>query len=162
MFVMLSCSPIHAIDEYGNIINVKRGRPLKAFPDKDGYLKVVFTQKNEDGSKLSVNRFVHRLVYEHFIGEIPEGMTVDHDDGDRQNNFKDNLKLLSSVSNVVKGNARYWEVTSPEGITYTVYNLREFCRDYGLHGGHLYQVAKRGCYYKGWGCKEITPESIEE
>lgn len=37
----------------------------------------------------------HRLVYYHFHGVIPEGMTVNHKDGNKKNNHPDNLELMT-------------------------------------------------------------------
>lgn len=54
----------HEIDEFGNVLKRRGKGYLKAFPDKDGYLRLVFsTSENK-----SINKFVHRLVYESFIG----------------------------------------------------------------------------------------------
>ena len=42
---------------------------------------------------------VHRLVVETFIGEIPDGMEVDHIDRDRSNNALNNLRIVTSSIN---------------------------------------------------------------
>lgn len=39
--------------------------------------------------------YIHRLVWEAFVGEIPKGYIVHHKDGNKQNNSLSNLKLLS-------------------------------------------------------------------
>jgi hypothetical protein len=39
---------------------------------------------------------VHRLVAQAFIGELFEGATVDHIDGDHQNNHYTNLRILTA------------------------------------------------------------------
>lgn len=116
-------------------VHKRRGKGyLKTFPDKDGYLKVAVTDKDQK----THNAFVHRLVYLAYNGDIPEGMTVDHIDDDRLNNQDTNLQLLTPEGNVVKGNARHWQVVDPDGNIHQVYNLKEFCRNNGLHQGHLY------------------------
>jgi hypothetical protein len=49
----------------------------------------------------------HRLVYEYFIGEIPNDMCVDHINNDRRNNKFTNLKLFTHKENCrkrLKGN----------------------------------------------------------
>ena len=117
---------------------------LKMWPDKDGYLKVSITTKNG-----TVNEFVHLLVYRAFKGPIPKGMTVDHIDNDKTNNWLDNLQLMPAIDNVIKGNAKWWTIISPDGEEIIVYNLRGFCRINGLHHSHLYSGK-----YKGWSLKD--------
>lgn len=138
----------YEIDEWGNVTK-RRGKGfLKPFPDKDGYLKLAFSFRGK-----TTNKFVHRLVYETFVGHIPPGMTVDHKDSDKTNNHHSNLQLMEAVNNVIKGNARHWKLLSPNGEVVEVYNLRQFCRDKGLHGAHLYNVLNGKPKYnahKGW------------
>lgn len=138
----------YVITPCGQILK-RRGKGLiKQFPDKDGYLKFASTQDSG-----TVNRFVHRIVYEAFVGPIPPGWTVDHIDEDKTNNHYSNLQLLTAVDNVVKGNARHWLAVSPEGQLVEIYNLRQFCRDHGLHKAHFYDVLNGKPKYKahkGW------------
>jgi len=63
-----------------------------------GYLIVVLRNNNK-----SKNMLVHRLVYQSFNGEIPEGMTVNHIDEDKTNNKLNNLNLLTRAENNVWG-----------------------------------------------------------
>lgn len=42
---------------------------------------------------------VHRLIYITFFGPIPDGMVIDHADGNKTNNVVDNLRVLSPKSN---------------------------------------------------------------
>ena len=44
--------------------------------------------------------YVHRLVYEAFKGEIPDGMEIDHIDRNRRNNNPENLRLATRVENM--------------------------------------------------------------
>ena len=45
--------------------------------------------------------YVHRLVYESFKGEIPEGLEIDHFNRDKHNNNPDNLRLVTRAENVI-------------------------------------------------------------
>lgn len=42
---------------------------------------------------------IHRLVYETFSGEIPDGMQVNHIDENKANNMVDNLNLMTNKEN---------------------------------------------------------------
>lgn len=44
--------------------------------------------------------FVHRLVYETFIGELKEGLVIDHIDGNPSNNHYLNLQLCTQKENI--------------------------------------------------------------
>ena len=74
---------------------------------KDGQFveqKIAHTQK---GYEVFYRRgvgtvYVHRLVYETFIGDIVSGMVIDHIDEDKQNNALWNLQLLTQSDNLKK------------------------------------------------------------
>jgi len=59
--------------------------------------------QREDGYWLvgheNSNVLVHRIVYEIFNGPIPDGMQVDHLDGNPSNNCKENLRLVPAKVN---------------------------------------------------------------
>lgn len=42
---------------------------------------------------------VHKLVWEAFNGPIPEGMQIDHRDGDKTNNMLENLRCVTPKEN---------------------------------------------------------------
>lgn len=44
---------------------------------------------------MRVFALAHRLVYLHFKGTIPDGLTVNHKDGDKKHNHPDNLELAT-------------------------------------------------------------------
>ena len=73
---------------------IQKGRILKPCKTKDGYLQVCLCK---DGKKKLFS--VHRLVWEAFNGEIPEGMEVNHIDEDKTDNRLDNMNLLSHKAN---------------------------------------------------------------
>jgi len=57
---------------------------------------------DKKGRKIGKLHYVHRLVWENFRGEIPEGKEMDHIDGDTSNNSLDNLQLITRRRNVHK------------------------------------------------------------
>lgn len=66
---------------------------LSNINSKGGYLSVVL----QWNGKTRYTR-IHRLVYEHFVGEIPKGQKwhIHHKDHNKQNNCVENLELVSS------------------------------------------------------------------
>lgn len=44
-------------------------------------------------------RLVHRIIYETFVGEIPEGMEIDHIKGNKTDNRPEMLKCVSHKEN---------------------------------------------------------------
>lgn len=45
-------------------------------------------------------RYVHRLVYETFVGDIPQGMEINHKDGNKLNNALYNIELSTHQDNI--------------------------------------------------------------
>lgn len=66
-----------------------RGVWKKSSKGERGHLHIRLT--NQNGSKTFL---IHRLVYEHFIGHIPNGYVTHHVDHNPQNNNWTNLTLL--------------------------------------------------------------------
>lgn len=58
--------------------------------NKHGYFEVNFLYKSHKA---------HRLIYEMFNGEIPQGYFIDHIDGDKANNEISNLRLATRKQN---------------------------------------------------------------
>ena len=52
------------------------------------------------------NTRVHLLVYKSFEGEVSEGLTINHIDGDKHNNHRSNLELLTLSDNVKDAHKR--------------------------------------------------------
>ena len=87
---VLSCNENYLINNEGEVAN-KKTLTLLHQADRNGYKRV-----NLQDTLYSV----HRLVYETFIGPIPEGMKVDHIDGNRSNNNVANLRLVTQSDNM--------------------------------------------------------------
>jgi hypothetical protein len=87
----------YLINKDGNIFSFKIKGYKKFFINPYGY-KCIFLSKN---GKVH-GRFVHRLVYETWIGNITGDLTVDHIDENKSNNNIKNLQLLTRSENVLK------------------------------------------------------------
>lgn len=143
----------YQLNESGFLLKRRGTGLIKQWEDKDGYLKYHLTQPLG-----TYNVFVHRVVWRYFKGDIPEGLTIDHIDGNMQNNQINNLQLLSPEDNVIKAHAKWWIAVSPDGYAHTVYNLAEFCRNHDLNFACMHNVAtgrRNVKQHKGWICHEL-------
>jgi len=66
--------------------------------------KVILNKRNHK-KKLPDQVYIHRIMWETYKGEIPQGMTVDHIDNNPKNNHISNLQLMTQSQNSTKGNA---------------------------------------------------------
>ena len=61
---------------------------------KEGYHRI---SSKKEGNK---GKYLHRVIFEDFYGEIPEGYVVHHKDGDKTNNCIMNLQLMKRSDHV--------------------------------------------------------------
>lgn len=61
--------------------------------------KIVDTSAFDGYIKIAGN-WVHRLVYQQFVGKIPKGYEIDHIDTNKQNNRVDNLRAVTKKENM--------------------------------------------------------------
>ena len=88
-----SLSGEYWVSEYGDIVNATTGYKLQPSLNKHGYL--VTAQRVSGGNGSSV----HRIVYSSFLGEIPDGLCINHLDGNKANNHISNLELCTYKEN---------------------------------------------------------------
>ena len=121
------------------VVCFRSGRPCACRNDKDGYCVV---KLSKDGvSKLKT---VHRLVYEAFCGDIPDGFEVDHIDFNRSNNCIDNLRILNHRENVkhtVDGGRNYTATHDISGGNNPNYGNRVLHERYS--NNKLYSISKQ-------------------
>lgn len=80
----------YLINKKGIIIN-KKTKGILAGSDRNGYRRV--TLKNQ-------NKTVHILLYETFVGPIPEGYVIDHINGVKDDNRLENLRAVPQSDNM--------------------------------------------------------------
>ena len=96
----------YTINQSGDVYSLKwakkkKLKPQRASQSKKGYYQV----RLYDGSgKLGKLKYVHRLVWETFVGEIPQGLDIDHKDSNPSNNNLSNLQLMTPRENNDKYN----------------------------------------------------------
>lgn len=82
----------YQISNLGRVRSIR----IRAYTEKDNGYRYVTLNKNGANH----NFFIHRLVAEAFLGEIPSGYVVNHIDYDRANNCLDNLEIITQKENV--------------------------------------------------------------
>jgi hypothetical protein len=94
--------------QVSNLGNVRKKQTKKEYKPrvKDGYLCLKIIKKNI---------YLHHLVAETFISKRPEGLVIDHIDGDKLNNKLSNLQYLTNEENSIKGNSSTTDL--PQNIT---------------------------------------------
>jgi hypothetical protein len=84
---------------HGDLSITEDGRVIRASTGRDGTHKhprgyrTVWVECGGRNNHFQV--LAHRLVYRHFHGSIPKGLTVNHLDGDKANNHPANLELAT-------------------------------------------------------------------
>jgi len=92
----------YAISNYGQVKRIKAGQGakvghiLKSFSTYKGYLLVKFSLSKYK----SKTRQAHHLVLEAFVSPRPEGKECNHKDGNKANNYIENLEWVTASENV--------------------------------------------------------------
>lgn len=119
--------PNYRVSNLGRVYskNVNRILVTTRTRKKDGY-EIVMLSK--DGK--SKGFLVHRLVYQAFVGEIPDGMQINHIDENKLNNNVENLETVTPSQNVSYGSAseRRWKTLRSKYPEWPV-QLRKPCRN---------------------------------
>ena len=85
------------------------GKTLSQKTKSNGYKEVNLYIKPQRGTM----KYVHRLMYETFVGEIPSGYEINHIDGNKSNNQITNLELVTPSQNRLHS----WHVLGNKNLT---------------------------------------------
>ena len=95
-WVMIESYPNYAISTFGRVRNLNTGKLLKHQSSKRGG-NYAFINLSKNGKR--VNRNVHILVANAFLGKCPPGRIVHHEDTNRMNPRVDNLEYITQKEN---------------------------------------------------------------
>lgn len=119
---------------------------LKIRYDGKGYVQVRLYKNGESSYPK-----VHRLVAKAFIPNPHNLEQVNHIDRVRDNNCSSNLEWVTAQRNTEDGSSKYYELLSPIGVRFLVYNLLSFCKENNLQPANIYKVLKKERnHHKGW------------
>lgn len=88
--------PNYEASNLGRVRNKKTGRILRGSKQSRGYRQISLTHEG----KVTVTR-VHRLIIEAFIPQPKGKKSVNHKDGDKQNNVLSNLEWCNHSENAI-------------------------------------------------------------
>ena len=74
------------------VVKSRNGKKFLRANKRNGYVRYAIHEKKYSA---------HRLVYETFVGEIPEGMVIDHINGIRDDNRIENLRCITQSENAM-------------------------------------------------------------
>ena len=86
----------------GDVYSNKNTKPRKLKQQKASQSKKGYYQVRLYRESVGTLFYVHRLMYETFVGKIPDDKQIDHIDGDTSNNVVENLQLLTKRQNMKK------------------------------------------------------------
>lgn len=123
------------VSDEGKVWN-RKGKEYKLHDNGSGYIRFE-TYRN---GKL-IQKYVHQLVYETFVGKIPEGLEIDHINNMRSDNRLENLQLLTPLENTRK--AKLNKPTTEFGLKYSEHfgydrteNLNQYKKEYNWFKRH--------------------------
>ena len=97
------------------------------------------------------SRPIHRLVWETFKGEIPEGLEIDHIDNNRKNNSLSNLQLVTRAENNKLRFVRGFKSTGNKRNYLSVFG-KLYYEKYGYsESKNVYQYNKEYRHWKKYG-----------
>lgn len=112
-----------------------------------GYFKYQLSLGKLERSTCVHRDWAHRIVYRAFYGEIPEGMTVNHIDGDKTNNSPSNLEAITNAENIAharrNGLLRWRKNGKLVSAHLTADDVREIRRAYAAKEATQDALAKR-------------------
>lgn len=85
----------YAINEKGQVINIRKGNNLTPHLNENGYMYVTLRRNNRN-----VTTAVHRLVAETYIPNPEKKPFVNHIDANRSNPHKENLEWCTQSENI--------------------------------------------------------------
>lgn len=114
-----------------------RGKVLKTTKTVWGY-HLFYTRRGKARA-----HSVHRFVYEFFNGQIPEGLVVNHKDGDKTNNRVSNLEAVTQYENCLHGNGTKLTIEDVRKIRASNKKQKYLAQEFGVSASTISDI-KRG------------------
>ena len=97
-FVKIEGFEKYEVSNLGKVRNIKSGRILKPFPNRDGYLGHSLCENNK-----RKHLYLHRIIATAFIDNPGKKPQVNHIDENKLNNDLSNLEWCTAKENLIHG-----------------------------------------------------------
>lgn len=156
--------PIKGFEKYKIAVNgdifsdYLKGKKIKSYTDKDGYLKVRLW---EEGTKKYKNCFVHRLVAQAYLPNSLNKKTVNHINGIKHDNRVENLEWATYSENELHSHRilgkKVWNIRKVKCIDEDIEfsSVKEASDFYGSYSANIIRSIKTGIKVKGHTFKYI-------
>lgn len=155
-FVLLDLDDKYAVSNFGQVKNVRTNKYLKLKQNSKGYIEVQLLIK---GRKQKFR--VHKLVAMCFIPNIDNKPYVNHIDGDKANNYVNNLEWCTAKENDaharetgLKSQNKPIKAINIDTLEETVFeSLSECARYFNCNKSYIHRVLKNTygrTQYKGY------------
>ena len=111
---------------HNGAIAIKKSIILKPTKTEHGYMRVCLA---------AGHMFVHRIVWYAFNGEVPEGIDIDHINGERSDNRIENLRLATRKENAL--NRKRANSNSVSGVRGVYFHRSSGCWVFSVSGKHI-------------------------
>lgn len=143
MFVNIPEFENHLINEYGVVLNAKTGNIIQPYRSKQGYLYVKPCENNK-----TKHLAIHRAVAMCFCAGYEEGLTVEHKDGNKENNYYKNLMWCTQKENLQLGYRRRKDTAFRNHIGCELYYKGKHIDTFpSIKDAVLYACEKYDCKY---------------
>ena len=85
----------YAVSELGNVKHISKNKIVLGSKGKSGYRVRQYKTKEK-----FLQRYVHHLVLEAFVGIVPKGFVTNHKDGNKLNKKIENLEIVTPKENI--------------------------------------------------------------
>ena len=139
----------YSINEEGKIRNDKTNKILKPRLNKKNGYYYVDLWKNNKGKKYTI----HRLLAEAFISNPESKPTIDHKDGNRQNNNLNNLRWATyseqnSRFNTIGIRSEKVKITKQNGEIIIFDSIKKCSEYFNCNISNISQMIKKGTFGK--------------
>lgn len=149
-------------------IDINNPHVLSKKVDKDGYFEICLSEIDNDGNQKRLYRRIHRFLWETIFGGIPNDMTIDHIDMNKQNNHIENLRLLTCEENTSiankghKSQKRFMYKLSKVGEPDMILDRNELIERFDLSYKSFYSVnGFEKIYEKSYTIEKVNVENNE-